>query len=171
MRKLGFIACFFCFSIAAFAQASGNQPKPLTPLEQYLIDNTKAIPEAQKAKDVAFLKRTLTDDFLAVGSEGKLHDKEEILASAHDGELKDYYAYNLRVVPVNDEAAIVTYDCVIHMPEGDAPGMAPRYQHISDLWVKQDDLWRFEFLQRNAAPAGGSILHREGPFPSPPAGA
>ena len=25
------------------------------------------------------------------------------------------------------------------MPEGDAPGMAPRYQHISDLWVKQDD--------------------------------
>jgi hypothetical protein len=156
MRKLVFIACLFCssiacFSIAGFAQASGSQAKPLSPVEQTLITNTKAVPEAQKAKDVTFLKRTLTDDFLAVGSEGRLHDKEEILGSAHDGELKDYYAYNLRVVPVNDEAAIVTYDCVIHMPEGDAPGMAPRYQHISDLWVRQGDQWRLKFQQSTAA--------------------
>jgi len=151
MSKLGLIACLVCFSIAAFSQASGNQAKPLSPLEQALIANTKAIPEAQKTKDVAFLKRVLTDDFIAVGSEGKLHDKEEALGSARDGELKDYYTYNLRVLPVNDEAAIVTYDCVIHMPEGDAPGMAPRYQHISDLWVKQDDQWRLKFQQSTAA--------------------
>ena len=145
------IACFVCLSIAALAQTSGNQAKPLSPLEQTLITSTRAIPEAQKTKDVAFLKRTLTDDFLAVGSEGHLHDKEETLASAREGELKDYYAYNLRVVPVNDEAAIVTYDCVIHMPEGDAPGMAPRYQHISDLWVKQGDQWHLKFQQSTVA--------------------
>jgi hypothetical protein len=150
MRRLLFIACVWCFSLAAFAQTSG-QAKPLSPIEQTLITNTKAIQEAQKTKDVAFLKRTLNDDFLAVGSEGHLHDKEETLASAHDGELKDYYAYNLRVVPVNEETAIVTYDCVIHMPEGDAPGMAPRYQHISDLWVKQGDQWRLRFQQATAA--------------------
>ena len=147
MRKLAFIACFFCFSIAGFAQAA----KPLTPLEQTLISSTNAVPEAQKARNVDFLKRTLTDDFLAVGSEGKLHDKGEITQSAHDGELKDFYTYNLRVLPINDSAAIVTYDCIIHMPEGDAPGMAPRYQHISDLWVKQDDQWRLKFQQATAA--------------------
>jgi hypothetical protein len=151
MRKLVFIASLFCFSIAGWAQPSGNPAKPLSPLEQTLMANTKAIPEAQKTKNVDLLKRTLTDDFVAVGSEGKLHDKEEILGSAHDGELKDYYAYNLRVLPVNDEAAIVTYDCVIHMPEGDAPGMAPRYQRISDLWVKQDERWRLKFQQATAA--------------------
>lgn len=151
MRTLAFIACLFFLPIAGLAQASGNQAKPLSPLEHALINNTKAIPEAQKAKDVAFLKRALTDDFIAVGSEGKLHDREEVLGSAHDGELKDYYAYNLRVLPVNDQAAVVTYDCVIHMPEGDAPGMAPRYQHISDLWVKQDDGWRLKFQQSTAA--------------------
>jgi len=145
-----FVACIWCFSLAAFAQSSA-QAKPLSELEQTLITNTKAIPEAQKTKDVAVLKRMLTDDFIAVGSEGHLHDKEEVLGSAHDGELKDYYAYNLRVVPVNGEAAIVTYDCVIHMPEGDAPGMAPRYQHISDLWVKQGDQWRLRFQQATAA--------------------
>jgi hypothetical protein len=151
MRKLVSVACFFCFSTVAFAQASGNPAKPLTQLEQTLISNTNAVPEAQKTKNIDFLKRTLTDDFVAVGSEGKLHDKVETLESAHDGELKDFYTYNLRVLPVNDNAAIITYDCVIHMPEGDAPGMAPRYQHLSDLWVKQDDQWRLKFQQATAA--------------------
>jgi hypothetical protein len=151
MKALGFMTCLLCLSVVGFAQASGNSSKPLGPLEQTLIANTKAIPEAQKSKNVDFLKRTLTDDFLFVGSEGRLHDKEEIVESARDGELKDYYTYNLRVVPVDDEAAVVTYDCIIHMPEGDAPGLAPRYQHISDLWVKQDDQWRLKFQQATAA--------------------
>ena len=151
MKKLGFIIYLFALSIFGFAQGAGHESKPLSPLEQTLIANTNAIPEAQKNRNVDFLKRTLTDDFVSVGSEGKLHDKEEMLASAHDGELKDFYTYNLRVVPVNGETAIVTYDCIIHMPEGDAPGMAPRYQHISDLWVKQDDQWRLRFQQATAA--------------------
>jgi hypothetical protein len=151
MRNLLLMTLFFCFSIGCFAQAAGHQRKPLSPIEQTLISMTNAVLEAQKTKDVTLLKRTLTDDFVSVGSEGKLHDREEILASAHEGELKDYYAYNLRVVPVDEEAAVVTYDCVIHMPEGDAPGMAPRYQHISDVWVKQDDQWRLRFQQATAA--------------------
>ena len=154
MRKLFFVACIFCFSIAGFSTpelAQSGPSKPLSPLEQSLIASTTAIPQAQKTRKVALLKRTLTDAFVGVGSEGKLHDKEEILSSAREGELKDYYAYNLRVLPVNDAAAVVTYDCVIHMPEGDAPGMAPRYQHISDLWVKQDEQWRLKFQQSTAA--------------------
>lgn len=156
MRKLFFVfvTCIFCFSVASFSTpglAQSGPSKALSPLEQSLIASTRAIPEAQKTRNVDLLKRTLTDDFVAVGSEGKLHDKEEILSSAHEGELKDYYAYNLRVLPVNDAAAVVTYDCVIHMPEGDAPGLAPRYQHISDLWVKQDEQWRLKFQQSTAA--------------------
>ncbi len=152
-RNLGFIVGLLCvcFSMAALAQVSASSSKPLSALEQTLIANTNAVPQAQKSKDVTFLKRTLTDDFVLVGSEGKLHDKEEIMESARDGELKDFYTYNLRVLPVNDEVAVVTYDCVIHMPEGDAPGLAPRYQHFSDVWVKQDDRWRLRFQQATAA--------------------
>ncbi len=152
MRNLAFIACLLLlFRPLTFAQARGMPPSHSVPLEQALIANTKAVPEAQKSKNVDFLKHTLTDDFVFVGSEGKLHDKEEIVESARDGELKDYYTYNLRVLPVDEDSALVTYDCIIHMPEGDAPGMAPRYQHISDLWVKQDDQWRLRFQQATAA--------------------
>jgi hypothetical protein len=149
LLNLIFVTCLLCLSAIAFAQR--NVSKPLSPLEQALIANTKAVPEAQKSKNVDFLKRTLTDDFVFVGSEGKLHDKEEVVESAREGELKDYYTYNLRVLPVDDDSALVTYDCIIHMPEGDAPGMAPRYQHISDLWVKQDDQWRLRFQQATPA--------------------
>jgi hypothetical protein len=151
MRKLVSPVLSVLLAIVCAAQLATNPARPLTPLEQTLIANTNAVPEAQKARNVDFLKRTLTADFLAVGSEGRLHDKEEVLQSAHDGELKDYSIYNLRVVPVNDDAAIVTYDCIIHMPEGDAPGLAPRYQHISDLWVKQDEQWRLKFQQATVA--------------------
>ncbi len=153
MRNSGLIAGLLCFSfsLAGFTQSPGNSSKPLSPLEQALIANTNAVPEAQKNRNADFLKRTLTDDFVLVGSEGKLHDKEEIVESARGGELQDYYTYNPRVLPVNDQAAVVTYDCIIHMPEGDAPGMAPRYQHISDLWVKQNDQWRLRFQQATAA--------------------
>ena len=129
-------------SAAAFAQSA----KPLSPLEQALIDNTKAIPEAQKTKNADFLKRTLTDDFRAVGSEGRLHGREEFIGDAADGTLKEYTVYNVRVLPVSDASAIVTYDAVIQEPEGDFD-VAPRYQYFSDLWVKQGDQWKLRFQQ------------------------
>jgi len=138
-------------TLIAVSGLAQTAPKPLPPLEQALTANSNAVLNAQKSKNVDFLKRILTDDFLAVGSEARLHDKQEILESAREGELKDFSTYNLRVVPVNNDAAIVTYDCIIHIPEGDPPGMAPRYQHLSDLWVKQDGEWRLKFEQATAA--------------------
>jgi hypothetical protein len=141
---------FFCLGLLSFAQGSPTSAQ-LSPLQQALIANAKAVLQAEKDKDVNFLSRVLTSDFVAVGSEGKLHDKGEILESAQGGELHDFMAYNHRVLPVNESAALVTYDCVIHMPEGDPPGMAPRYQHLSDLWVKQGDQWRLRFQQATAA--------------------
>lgn len=147
MRALA-SAFLFASCLAALAQISPNAGVPLA---QSLIANTNAVLEAQKSKNVDLLKRALTDDFLAVGSEAQLHDKEEIIESAREGVLQGYSTYNPRMVPVNEDAAIVTYDCIIRMPEGDPPGMAPRYQRISDLWVRQNGEWRLRFEQATAA--------------------
>jgi hypothetical protein len=125
---------------------SAQAAKPLSPLEQTLTDNTKAIPEAQKTKNADFLKHTLTDDFRVVGSEGRLHGREEFIGDAADGTLKEYTVYNVHVLPVSDTSAIVTYDAVIQEPEGDFD-VAPRYQYFSDLWVKQGDQWKLRFQQ------------------------
>ena len=140
MNKLAILIVLL--SSAAFGQTA----KPLSPLEQTLIDDTTAVPEAQKTKNVPFLKGTLTNDFRVVGSEGRLHDREEFIGDAAEGTLKDYAVYNMHVLPVGDGAAIVTYDAVIQMPEGDFD-VAPRYQCFSDLWVKQGDEWKLRFQQ------------------------
>jgi hypothetical protein len=140
MKELAILIIFL--SGAAFAQAA----KPLSPLEQTLIDSTRAIPEAQKTKNTDFLKRTLTDDFRVVGSEGRLHDREEFIGDAADGNLKEYSVYNVQVLTVAENSAIVTYDGIIHMPEGDFD-VAPRYQRFSDLWVKLGDQWKLRFQQ------------------------
>jgi hypothetical protein len=123
------------------------QDSPASPL----VDKTKDVLQARKGKDASVLNQTLARDFMSVGSEGKLHDRAEMIDSAREGELQDYQAYNLRVIRVNDSTVIVTYDCIIKMPEGDAPNMAPRYQHISDLWVSEGGEWKLKFQQATAA--------------------
>ncbi|MHA4875148.1 hypothetical protein, partial [Enterococcus faecium] len=60
--------------IMAATLASAEVPKPMpdaappSALAQQLIDLEKALPAAQKKKDMDFYKRTLTDDFIAVGT-------------------------------------------------------------------------------------------------------
>jgi hypothetical protein len=123
--------------------------KNLSPLEQTLIANTKAVPAAWKKKDADFFKRTLTDDFLEVAIDGKVYGKNDVLEGVHMADVQEYSPYDAQVVPVNDGAAIVTYDCIVRMTLGEEP--VPRYQHITDVWVKQGDEWRLKFQQATPA--------------------
>jgi hypothetical protein len=144
-------AVLICLAIPGCAQTAPNtsRTKPLSPLEQTLIDQSEAVARAQKTKDPESLRRLLTDDFERVGSEGGLHDKSDILDATRDGTLEDYRLYDFKVLPVDENVAIVTYNAVIQMPEEDE-GPAPRYQHFSDVWVKQGDQWRLRFQQATA---------------------
>src|SRR6202167_6461336 len=144
MKQIVFaILIFISVNCAAQTAASATQ------LQQALVAQTQAVAQAQKSKDGDTLKRLLTDAFQQVGSEGKLHDKDDFTGDAKDGKLTDYTLYNLKVLSIDENAAIVTYDAVIHMTEGDDL-LAPRYQHLSDVWVKQGDQWRWRFQQATA---------------------
>jgi hypothetical protein len=144
MKQVVFAILIF-ISVNCAAQTAA----PATQLQQALVAQTQAVAQAQKSKDGDTLKRLLTDDFQQVGSEGKLHDKDDLTGDAKDGKLTDYTLYNLKVLSIDENAAIVTYDAVIHMTEGDDL-LAPRYQHLSDVWVKQGDQWRLRFQQATA---------------------
>jgi hypothetical protein len=123
--------------------------KTLSPLEEQLISYEKAIPEAQKKHDLNFYKHTLADDFVAVGTDAKIHDKNEILEDLRATELVEYRPYGIQVVQLNEGAAVVTYDVIIRMARYDED--IPRYQHISSVWVKLGDQWRLRFQQATAA--------------------
>jgi hypothetical protein len=147
MKSIISVVVVFFVSLLSTAQTADTSARARSPLELSLIAGSKAVPEAQKAKDIPTLKRLLADDFQYVSSEGRLHKKDEFLDDAGDGILTDYSMYNVQAFPVNDGAALVTYDAIIHQSEGDAPGTAPRYQYFSDLWVKQGDQWKLKFQQ------------------------
>jgi hypothetical protein len=121
----------------------------LSPLEQILIANTKAVPAAWKKKDAYFFKRTLTDDFLEVAIDGKVYGKNDVLEGVHMADVQEYSPYDAQVVPINDSAALVTYDCIVRMTLGEES--VPRYQHITYVWVKQGEEWRLKFQQATAA--------------------
>jgi hypothetical protein len=141
-----FAAIILLFVVGTFAQIPSTSGNLASALDQALITNTKAVLEAQKNRDTDLLKRTLSEDFLQIGSEGHLHPKVEFLDEARNGELKDYALYNLRVRAIDQNTALVSYNAIIQEPEGDG-GAAPRYQMISDLWVKDGENWKLKFQQ------------------------
>lgn len=118
-------------------------------LADQLTSLEKALPEAQKKHDHDFYNRTLTDDFISIGTDGKVHPKSEIMGDFPSTKLAEYRIYNLQVVPLNDDAAVVTYDVIVRMVHYDDE--TPRYQHVSSVWVKQGDQWKLKFQQATAA--------------------
>jgi hypothetical protein len=143
-------------TIAAFAtpvrkpssRPAADSPEA-SPLAEQLMSLEKALPEAQKKHDRDFYNRTLTDDFISIGSDGKVHPRTEIMGDFPSTQLAEYRMYNMQVVPLNDNAAVVTYDVIVRMVHYDDE--TPRYQHVSSVWVKQGGEWKLKFQQATAA--------------------
>jgi len=134
-------------SCAALAQS--NAQKPLSGQDQELIANSKTVLEAQKTKDANALKSMLAPDFQRITSTGDLQKAADFVDDTKESKLRSYMMYQPEVLTVSDTAEIITFNAVIDMPEGD-DYLAPRYQRLSDLWVKQGDQWRLKFEQVSA---------------------
>lgn len=131
----------FCASLPAIALAQVAQQGEVS----QLIAKSTAVHSLMKSKDVSGLKTLLADDFQSVGSEGKLHSRSDLLGDVQDGTQRDFTLYDPRVFQVDSGTALVIYSLVVTMVEGD--DLAPRYQKISDLWVRAGDDWRLKFEQ------------------------
>ena len=147
------ISCLVCAFLmtGALAQTTASaSPKPLSPLEQTLLDNEKSFIQAAKKGDAAFFKRTLTDDFSFVDLDGELAGRQDMIDGFSSGGI-DIMPYDMKVVTVSDGVAIVTYDVVFRVPPVQDEGPPPRYQHFSTVWVKQADTWKMKFQQTTSA--------------------
>jgi hypothetical protein len=141
------IGCWFLLlSINVLAQA-GQSTENSGSLVQALMEKSNEVHRLRKSKDVNGIKSMLTDDFEYVGGDGRLHHRDELLGDMQDGTLRDFKLYEPQAVEIDSGTALLTYNAILDMREGDDPGMAPRYQKVSDLWVKQGDTWRLKFEQ------------------------
>jgi hypothetical protein len=134
----------------SLAQVANAPAKPLSPLQQTLMANEKEFIAAAKRGDTAFLKQTLADDFSFVAFDGELGGRQDMIDGFSNGGV-DIMPYDMKVLSVSDDAAIVTYDVVFRVPASEDEGPPPRYQHFSTLWVKQGDAWKIKFQQMTPA--------------------
>lgn len=139
-----------CMMCSAGAQTPSAPAKAPTPLEQQLMAAEKSFVEAAKKGDVAFFKRTLTDDFTFVAFDGQLYERQDMLDQFSDPGT-DVMPYDMKVISAGDGVAIVTYDVVLRVPAAEDQGPPPRYQHFSTVWVKQGDVWKMKFQQMTAS--------------------
>jgi hypothetical protein len=151
--KYGFVVWAILLSSVWAMGGTGqaNAPeKPLSPVEQSLMEAEKGFVEAAKKGDVAFFKRTLTDDFSFVQFDGQLYDRQDMLDQYGEGGT-DLLTYDMKVVMAGDGVGIVTYNVVLRVPAVQDQGPPPRYQHFSTVWVKQGDAWKMKFQQMTAS--------------------
>jgi len=151
--KYGFVVfiALFCCVFTGVGMGQANAPtKPLTPLEQELMSAEKSFVDAAKKGDVAFFKRTLTDDFSFVAFDGQLYNRQDMLDQFAEGGL-NLQPYDMKVVMAAEGVAIVTYDVVLRVPPAQDQGPPPRYQHFSTVWVKQGEAWKMKFQQMTAS--------------------
>jgi|1186.fasta_scaffold85239_2 hypothetical protein len=113
---------------------------------QTVIAQSKTVVQAMKSRDADQLKSIVADDFHSIGSEGRSHDKAELMGSAKDGEVKDYLFYDPAVTRIDDGSVLVSYNLAVTREEGDEV-LAPRYQKVSDLWVQRGNEWLLKFEQ------------------------
>ena len=135
-------------AVARTGKASTALKAPAS-VEQGLMDMEKSFIEAAKKGDTAFFKRMFTDDFSFVDFDGQLYSRQERLDQLSEPGT-NIQPYEMKVIPLGDGAAIVTYNVVFRAPAAEDQGPPPRYQHFSTVWVKQGDDWKMKFQQMTA---------------------
>ena len=110
---------------------------------------SQSLASALLHKDAAMFGALLAENATGIWSDGKVYDRADLVDVAEHGKIAEYTRYNVRSLPVDGNSTLITYDCIIQMPEGDT-GLAPRYQHVSELWVKQGADSKLRFIQFTA---------------------
>ena len=138
---------FLAFLTQSAASAQSVPLEDSAALARQLTAKSNQVQSLRKLKNISGIKLQLTDDFEYVGGDGRLHHRDELLDDMQDGTLRDFKLYDPRAIQIDSGTALLTYSVILDMREGDDPGMAPRYQKVSDLWVRQGDEWRLKFEQ------------------------
>lgn len=118
-------------------------------IEQEITHLLDAWATAELHADVAFLERTLADDFIGIGPLGFMLSRQEWLARHQSGELK-YTAFSVDEVKVRayNDAALVICRQIQQAAYRGSP--VPGHFRASLVIVSQDGQWRLAGLQLSA---------------------
>ena len=156
MRLLGYCAGIL-LSLAQLATTQSPQAAPAsakkapaTPtssqLEAIFGDKVKTEWEAFKNKDKNAYADLLAEDFAAVEDDNQgMRDKRAAANEIDRSVINSYNLFALKVLPLNDQAALVTYELTMVFP----PKSAVRLKRVmvAELWLKREGQWKLRYYQ------------------------
>jgi hypothetical protein len=133
---------------ATNSNASTPTTKSAAPSEADMIAKEKAAWDALKKKDYDAFGNMITSDYLEVTDEG-VFDKTSILKDIKDFDLTDATESDWKLLPVNNDAAILTYQVTLKgkFKGNDVP---PGPYRAAAAWVNRDGKWLALFYQQTA---------------------
>jgi hypothetical protein len=150
MKSISVLSSLILLAVASLAQAELQSSDAEG---QAMIANSKAVLESIKAKDVQTLTGLLADNFRSIDLAGDFGSREEMLGSAHEGFMKDFFFYNPQAFRIDNDSILVSYNSAITLSDAILKELAednitwPRYSKVSDLWVQQGSDWKLKFEQ------------------------
>jgi hypothetical protein len=116
------------------------------PLATLLEANVKTEWEAFKNKDKTAYSSLLADDFAAVEDDSQgMRNRDAAAAEVDRSVVTRYFIFALHVLPLDANAALVTYELTMQFP----PTAAVRFKRVlvSELWLKRDKEWKMRYYQ------------------------
>jgi len=174
MKKISALVSFL--SLLIFAAACTTEPtintgtnsnanmsmsKTAAPSEADIIAKEKAAWDTLKKKDYDAFGNMLASDYLEVTDNG-VFDKAGIVADIKDFELTDATFSDWKMLPIDNDAAIITYNTTLKATYK-GKEVPPGPYHSAGAWVNRDGKWLALFYQQTPV--------KTPPPPPPPAGA
>lgn len=149
-------ACFMALAClvpvyGANSQAAASERRPDSSaaerkLQQALEANVKAEWDAFKNQDKQAFADLLAEDFMAVEDDNQgMRNKSVAVAEVDRALVSNYSLFAVKVLPLNETAALVTYELTMQFP----PRAQVRFKRVlvSEVWIKRNGKWKQRYYQ------------------------
>jgi len=123
-----------------------GQPAQGAQVQSLLETNVKTEWEAFKNKDKKAYSDLLAEDFLAVEDDNQgQRNKNAATAEIDHSVINSYNLFALKILPLESNAALVTYELTMLFP----PKAAVRFKRVlvSEVWLKREGQWKMRYYQ------------------------
>src|ERR1700738_2609170 len=156
MKKILALLCLLVVAAACGNQPSTNTgtapngntaaPKSAAPSEADMIAKEKAAWDTIKKKDYDAFGNLLASDYIEV-TDQKVFDKAGILADIKDFNLTDATFSDWKMLPIDNDAVILTYQTTLKATYKGAD-VPPGPYRSAAAWVNRDGKWQGFFYQQ-----------------------
>jgi hypothetical protein len=125
------------------------EPDPVSeqqPLQRFFAGKIKTEWDAFKNKDKKAYSDLLAEDFTGIEDDGQgVRNKTAGANEINSSVVNDYSLFAFNVLPLNPDAALVTYELTVMFP----PKAQVRFKRVlvSEIWLKRESQWKLRYYQ------------------------